>query len=111
MAKIWKRFQSPGMYVGIWWIGGFIVTAVFIEMGDFGIPMWLVPVSILFAFTVGLPTLLALIVSTFVYEFMARLFGIASPLTFAICLAAISLAAHSIAFLGLVRLTRNWGTR
>ena len=111
MTRIGKRFQLPAMYVGSWWSAGFVVTVVFLAMGDFGIPLWLVPVDILFALTVGLPTLLSLIVSTFVYEILVRLLGALPLSAFAVCFAMISLAVHTAVFFWLVRLARKRGTR
>src|SRR5262245_32016907 len=111
MARIWTRFQSPGIDIGVWWLVGFMVTAVVFALGDFGIPGWIAPFCILWVFTAGLPTALAFIVATAIYGVLVTFFGELPFVVFAICVAAVSLAAHVAAFFLLVWWKTNWKTR
>jgi hypothetical protein len=111
MARSWTRFQSPGIYIGVWWLVGFVVTAVVFGLGDFGIPGWIAPFCILWVFTAGLPTALAFIVATGLNGVLVTFFGELPFVLFVIFVAAVSLAAHGAAFFLLVRWKKNWRTR
>jgi hypothetical protein len=106
MARTSKIFQSHEMFIGVWWLLGLAVTAIVVGLGDFGLPLWIIPFCILWALTAGLPTLLAVIATAVVtpFEFIP-------PAGLVICVAALSFAAHYAAFHFLVRWRKNWRAR
>ena len=108
MARTSKIFPSHGMSIGVWWLVSFAVTVIVVGLGDFGLPLWLIPFCILWALTAGLPTLLAVIATAVVFTPFGEFIP---PAGLVICVAALSFAAHYAAFHLLVRWRKNWRTR
>src|SRR3954468_1062335 len=108
MARIWKIFQSHSMCIGVWWLVNWAVTAVIVGLGDFGLPLWITPFCVVWAFTAGLPTLLSIVATTLITTMFSGFIPAAGLL---LCVAALSLMAHFIAFTLLIRWKKNWRTR
>jgi len=108
MARTSKIFPSHEMSIGVWWLVSLAVTAIVVGLGDFGLPLWIIPFCILWALTAGLPTLLAVIVTAVVVTPFGEFIP---PAGLVICVAALSFAAHYAAFHFLVRWRKNRRTR
>jgi len=108
MARTSKIFQPHGQFIAIWWLVGFAITAIVIGLGDFGLPLWITPICILWALTAGLPTLLALIATAAVVTVFGEFIP---PAGLVICVTVLSFGAHCAAFYFLMRLRKNWRTR
>ena len=109
MVRNWKRFQSPAMFVGAWWLVSLISSAVVLELGDFGIPWWIAGLSFFWVFTIGLPTFLAFTATAWIWDSVIA-FGFPLAL-FVICAAALSLVLHYVVFFLLVQGKKNWRTQ
>ena len=108
MNRIWNRFQSPAIRIGGWWLVSLVSTSVVLEMGDFGIPLWIAPFCLLWVLTLGFPTVLAYIGMAFVWGVCSPFDGLAFYL---LCVAGLSLVLHSAAFFLLARMKKNWRPR
>lgn len=111
MAHIWRGLWSPIAIAGAWWLFNVLAMTCSVIAADFGMAWWLLPLVVVWAFTLGLPILVTLVASLLIFNLLVPYLPSVSLLTFGLFFGALSLAAHRAAVGLAISVGRLWGAQ